>query len=116
MDCSKIENYLRELSRMCDHEGCEDCLIDELGYGSCIDTQAKFTAKCIAIVQRWSDEHPPKTYAQDFFEKFPNAPTWDEGHPKACLLLVYGGEAVTGRCESIPCSECWNRPIPEVEK
>lgn len=113
MDCSKIENYLRALSRICKHEGCEDCPIAELGNGGCIDIQAKFTAKCIAIVQEWSDEHPLKTYKQDFLEKFPKAKKSYDGTPNVCIEELYGEGVGIKDCEFKfdGCIECWNRSM-----
>ena len=67
-------------------------------FGICKLTYSKICAKdaekAIEIVQKWSDEHPKKTYAQDFFEKFPKAPkdkSAKSEYPDACRNLIYGG-------------------------
>lgn len=52
-----------------------------------------------------------KTYADDFFEKFPNAQKKPNGLPKTCRDLVYGMKDVycrTNCCSN--CSDCWNEP------
>ena len=58
------------------------------------------------------DEHPKKTYAQDFMEKFPDAPKCKSfnngGCPSACRMRIYGG-----KCPEIKCAECWNEPMEE---
>lgn len=38
----------------------------------------------------WREEHPQKTYKQDFLEKFPNAQVYDSGEPLASACNVYG--------------------------
>ena len=59
------------------------------------------------IVDKWVKEHPIKTYAMDFFEKFPNAKTYD-GDPLICLHNVHSelGDECCGDC-----LECWSREM-----
>ena len=38
----------------------------------------------VSLVEKWSKEHPQKTRAQDFFEKFPNAARAYKNIPRAC--------------------------------
>lgn len=66
----------------------------------------------ISMVQKWSDEHPLKTYAQDFFEKFPNALKDHEGVPNACLVDIYGSSF--DECYGC-CIDCWNKPMNDEE-
>lgn len=66
-----------EMARMCDaHTGCKGCPADKFGKCNIID----ITPELIDAVQKWSDEHPPKTYVQDFREKFPNCEWWDDAN------------------------------------
>ena len=65
----------------------------------------------IKIVEAWSKEHPVKTMAQDFFEKFPNAPKRIDGGPASCPWMC-------GYCEDdcrhfSKCIDCWNRHLEE---
>lgn len=121
MDCNKTINFLHELKRLCDtRDECvanaankEDCPM----FGICKLTYSKICAKdaekAIEIVQKWSDEQPKKTYAQDFFEKFPKAPkdkSFEGKCPWACRMGIYGGE-----CPHIECTECWNEPMNDEE-
>lgn len=55
---------------------------------------------------------PAKTYAMDFFGKFPDAPKDSDGMPKTCWQNVYGD----GRqyyCNYDMCANCWNREMKE---
>ena len=65
----------------------------------------------VEIMQKWSDEHPEKTYAQDFFEKFPKAQSDSDGTPCVCRRIIYGGNCdYTGACY-----RCWNEPMNDEE-
>ena len=126
MNCSKTINFLHELQRLCDSSGScigglynrEDCPMYNIcrqikKYGKVFD-ENKNAKKAIEIVQKWSNEHPNKTYAQDFFEKFPKAQSGSDGTPFVCRKEIYGGErpkfdcGYTGTCEN-----CWNEPMEE---
>ena len=60
------------------------------------------------IVDKWVAEHPIKTYAMDFFEKFPNAPRSSDGIPQSCWGYVYGDGKY---CDSAACIDCWNKEM-----
>lgn len=67
-----------------------------------------------AIIDKWCEEHPQKTYKQDFLEKFPNAQVYDSGEPLASACNVYGNVFA---CEGHLCGECWNAAMSdEAEK
>lgn len=124
MDCNKTINFLHELKRLCDsRDGCvanaankERCPM----FGVCEDALTRICAEdvktAIKTVQKWSDEHPEKTYAQDFFEKFPKAQrNWD-GTPFVCRKRIYGGihSATLEDCDyTRACYRCWNEPMEE---
>lgn len=119
IDCSKTENYLKEKARMtkcCIEIDCTGCPLSSNNNGKdcgCEDFQYLHTKEAITIVQKWSDEHPQKTYKDDFFEKFPNAPLAPrsaEKYPKVCRHLVYSERE---NCGSISCFDCWNEVMPE---
>ena len=126
MDYSKTIDFLSELKRLCDtRDECvanaankEDCPM----FGICKLTHSKTCAKdaekAIEIVQKWSDEHPRKTYAQDFFEKFPEAKPDKEGVPRMCRANCYGGScqhsAVSGAGPA-PCKDCWNEEMEAAD-
>lgn len=74
IDCSRTENYFAEKQRMTkkhklNHGGyacklnCTDCPLSHLNNGStmlCSDFERIYPEKAIAIIQKWSDEHPQK--------------------------------------------------------
>lgn len=77
MDISITENYFKEIKRACDlhrynnNSGfcCGDCPVSASCFGYIEDT------KDIDLkpLQKWSDEHPPKTRQSQFLEYYPNA-------------------------------------------
>ena len=65
--------------------------------------------KAEEIVRQWEAKHPQKTYAQDFFEKYPKAEKDKYGNPKPCRKDIYAG-----CCSDYDsCTECWNEPMEE---
>lgn len=124
MDCNKTINFLHELQRLCDSR--TRCIADAANeeqcpmVGRCEDALTKISiedaAKVIEILQKWSDEHPRKTYAQDFFEKFPKAQSNSDGTPFVCRERIYGGihSATLEDCDYTgACKNCWNEPMEE---
>ena len=128
MDCNKTINFLHELKRLCaSRDGCvadaankERCPM----FGICGDLPTRICDEdaeaAIEIVQKWSDEHPKKTYAQDFFEKFPKAKGGIDGTPFLCRQRIYGGVPLKGaewECEECDytgtCKDCWNEQMEE---
>ena len=114
IDCSKTVNFFDEYKRMCARENrlsCSKCPLSFIRNGTeygCATYIRLYPNKAVEIVQKWSDEHEHWTYAEDFFEKFPNAPEEDDGTPKSYWCDIYG----TGKCISHQhheCADCWNR-------
>lgn len=64
----------------------------------------------IAIAEKLNHK---RTYADDFFEKFPNAPKENDGEPIPCRDSVYGAKSAF--CVGKKCRDCWNEPMPEEE-
>lgn len=116
IDCKITENFLKEWNRMCDlyQSRCSACLMSSLHNEhevACTDFAVSHPAEAIAIVQKWSDEHPVKTIKDDFLEKYPKARMDAKDVPIICVNHL--GYCV--ECSDI-CSECWNRPLSEVQK
>lgn len=63
----------------------------------------KLAPICGSFVDEWTF---PKTYKEDFLEKFPNARTTKDNIPIVCRENVYGGILVVC-CNN--CLECWNQ-------
>lgn len=104
--------YLKEVDRLCDSiDDCEDCPIHRLRGALCHNKQMHSPEEAVEIVEKWSKENPQKTMMSDFFEKHPNAKSWEDGTPNACpYRLGYEEEAY---CENHTrdCKDCWNRPL-----
>lgn len=118
IDCSKTENFLRELSRAIKNcnTNCSKCVILPLCTGVlhphiCIEYILHSPEDTISIVQNWSDAHPIKTRLDDLKEKFP--------HAKNNVFAALVGPAMFGYCDNCnkcllekKCRlECWNEPL-----
>lgn len=124
IDCSKTENYFNEKLKMtkrtknglCEIK-CSNCPLcsNKNGEGlPCPEFEMYYPEKAIAIMQKWSDEHPQKTFLTELLENYPNAEL-DHGVPKVCLkkLGAVSGCAKTKKGDLyISCYSCWNQPIP----
>lgn len=106
--------FIKEKARMCDtYKGCIGCPIDEakgdrLACGWWVNDHIE---EAVAIVEKWSEEHPQKTLKDDFLEKYPKAEMYSTEEPYLCVMKLYG----TDRCLASNCRECWNKPLSEVE-
>lgn len=122
MDCNKTTNFLAELQRLCDSR--DRCIANAANkeqcpmFGFCEDALTRIgiedATKLIETIQKWSDEHPKKTYAQDFFEKFPKAQSKSDGAPFVCRKRIYGGihSIALEDCDyTRACYRCWNEPM-----
>lgn len=130
IDCSKTANYLSERLRMtkrskyngCDIK-CSECPLSYTNNGtsefmSCTTFEMYYPEKAIEVVQKWSDEHPQKTYLTEFLKNYPNAEL-DHGVPRVCLkkLGAVSGCAKTKKGDLyISCYRCWNQPVEGGEE
>lgn len=123
IDCSKTENYFAEKQRMtkkhklnegtyiCELE-CIDCPLSNLNNGigePCYDFETLYPKKAIEIVQRWSDEHPPKTYLSELLKNYPNAELLGDGTPKCLCPHQLGLKDIDDCRKHYTCAECWNQ-------
>lgn len=124
IDCSKTKNYFAEKQRMTKRAenglcklGCSNCPLcyvnNDKGQ-SCTAFEMLYPEKAIEAVQRWSDEHPQKTYLSELLKIFPNIPLSDDGTPKS-LCPFELGVTMTEKCNN-ECVECWNRIIEDGEE
>ena len=99
---------IKDLKRMCDsYKKCDDCPLNDMYCGDCVSTLPDSADE---IVDEWVKEHPIKTYAMDFFEKFPNAPKGEKGTPNICPHQIYPEIDANYRCCE-NCLKCWNREM-----
>ncbi|WP_296151997.1 hypothetical protein [Ruminococcus sp.] len=110
IDCSRTKNYLAEKQRMTKKHKPNN------GIGEpCFGLETLYPEKVIAIVQKWSDEHPQKTYLSEFLKHYPNAPLGDGGTPTGICPYELGLMGA-GDCRNDgDCVKCWNQPIEESE-
>ena len=97
---------IKDLKRMC--EFYKDCSKCELFATYDICRVCFLPDNIDEIVDKWAEEHPAKTYAMDFFEKFPNALKNECGRPNFCRTFIYGDEI---ECTEGGCDECWNQEM-----
>lgn len=121
IDCSKTENYLAEKKRMSKTTesgvckvGCAKCPFGSRNNGvgeCCTSFELHFPKKAIELVQKWSNEHPQRTYLTEFLEHYPNAELDENGIPKICRWKL-GLAAIKERnCVEGDCIKCWNQPV-----
>lgn len=102
---------IKDLKRMCkEHHYCIGCPIFYLE--GCM--LYRLPSNIDEIVNKWVDEHPVKTYAMDFFEKFPDAQRRTTGIPIPCIRAIYS-KIQDEKC-SAKCPKCWNREMKEGAK
>lgn len=96
---------IKDLKRMCAtyvDDDCDGCPLD-----CCTNLPCNMSNNADEIVDEWVKEHPAKTYAMDFFEKFPNAPKGKYGEPQICIKTMHGRGF---RCLD-DCIKCWNQEM-----
>lgn len=121
IDCSKTENFLAEKARMTKTNklgfcgiGCRKCPLhigDNGTMFTCTSLEKLYPKDAIAIVQRWSDEHQPKTYLTELLEKYPNVLLGDDGTPNFCPYRL-GSMNIDDCREDHNCVKCWSQSIP----
>ena len=113
--------YFKEKKRMlealggCKGENCNNCPFSSFKNGSdlaCLDFQKCYLEEAVAIVEKWSQEHPQKTMLHDFLEKHPKANLNNDGIPKGVCPYSLGYEEEQAWCDG-RCAKCWNRPLEE---
>ncbi len=126
IDCSKTENYLAEKKRMvkitdigvCEIK-CNNCPLSQKNNGKgrlCVDYELHYPKQAIEVVQRWSDEHPPKTYLSEFLKHYPNVQLYDAGIPKGICPYRLGLMSIDDCRKEHNCVECWNQIIEDGEE
>lgn len=126
IDCFKTENYLAEKKRMskttesgvCKVE-CTNCLLSSYNNGDgicCTDFEMLYPKKAIEIVQKWSNEHPQKTFLTEFLKNYPNVQLYDAGIPKDICPYHLGLMNKDDCRKDHYCLGCWNQPIKDGEE
>ena len=125
IDCTKTTNYFSEKKRMGRQASgvcklrCTDCPMGMRNNGigvTCSDFESSYPEQAIEIVQKWSDEHPQKTYLTELLKIFPNTPLKDDGTPKNICLYELGATSLDNCEVDNACAKCWNQPIKDGKK
>ena len=105
--------FIEERSRMCKlfSPGCEGCRIDEAKpvMSECVLWMIENPEKAVEIVERWSQEHPPKTRQAVFLEQWPEAALDKYGVVRLCPVDISAAYRDTdGYCKSPEkqCKDC----------
>lgn len=114
---------------MCGRNICFECPLSSNSNGKnkvCRAFENNYPSEAIEIVQKWSDEHPPKTLLTEFLERYPNAKMNGDGFPSniiPCSLgLIERKDICKNRCLYFydkgrrPCYDCWNTLVEESEE
>lgn len=111
----EFKQAMQVIKRICAaRDGCEKCELELNCPFATVPSDHDYD-KAEAVLAKWAEEHPEKTIADDFFEKFPKAPRDDKNTPYTCAKDC--GYSKPPYCERVPfnCDKCWRRPLEEVE-
>ena len=92
IDCTKTTNYFTEKLRMTKRTKnglckikCSNCPLCSNNNGeglSCPTFEMYYPEKAVKAEQRWSDEHPQKTYLSELLKYYPKVELNNKGLPK----------------------------------
>lgn len=131
IDCNITKNYFNEKRRMTKKHklnggayicklDCSDCPLSSLNNDAtdrmtCSEFEILCPEQAIKVVQRWSDEHPPKTYLTELLKNYPNISLEDNVTPNFCPYRL-GLMSIDDCRKDHNCVECWNQPIEGGEE
>lgn len=122
IDCTKTTNYFNEKLRMTKRTKngtckikCSNCPLSSENNGTsegllCGGFEMYYPEKAVKAVQKWSDEHPQKTFLTELLKIFPNTTLDDDGTPESVCPYDLGLKDIDN-CDK-GCVECWNQPMP----
>lgn len=110
--------YLKEKMRLTDGCAieCIECPLDARNNGlrqNCEAFQLECPEKAVALVQKWAEEKPVKTFLSDLLEKHPKTPLDPDSTPNMCPHDL-GYCKNRDDCPPKPeggCFGCWSRPL-----
>lgn len=107
-------DFLNEFNRMCKYHkkdnNCTICpLYDQNAYVLCSDIKDYDPEYVLDVVEKWSKEHPKRTYLSVLLEKFPKT-NLNNGIPRFCTHSL--GFDHCPVCID-DCKTCWNREYKE---
>ena len=93
---------LYELQEHCRNNDCDTCCLNER------ECYCRFIQHS---PDAWNIKKP-KTYKEDFLEKFPNAAKNEYGTLCSCRALIYDGSLFCNN-RGLNCEKCWNQIMEE---
>lgn len=127
IDCNITTNYFNERTRMtkADKDGacrikCVNCPLSRYNNDTnytiyCTELERYHSEEAVAIVQKWSDENPQRTYLSEFLKHYPNVQLYDTGIPKGICPYHLGLMSIDDCRKDHNCIACWNQPIEDGE-
>ena len=100
--------FVKEWKRMCrSSKTCLSCSIGKSAGVStvCSNVVKEEPEKYVAIVEKWSAEHPMKMRQSEFLKMFPNAPLRENGSIAICPLDV-DRYAKCSQKQGLRCPDC----------
>ena len=95
-----VLNFFREFRRMC--KASRDCTKCQY-HGDKCDNAIELFEKTVAVVEKWSQEHPRKTRQDVFMEHYPDA-AMDNGVLRVCPRKIYKSANIN--CNITTCYLC----------
>ena len=127
IDCTKTTNYFNEKLRMTKRTKngickikCSNCPLSSKNNGTsegllCGGFEMYYPEKAVKAVQKWSDEHPQRTYLSELLKNYPNISLEDNGTPNFCPYRL-GLMSIDDCRKDHNCVKCWNQPIEDGEE
>lgn len=122
IDCNITKNYIHERKRMCHKNSCDVCPLSSFSNGTnkiCRVFENDYPSKAIKIVQKWGNEHPPKTLLTEFLKHYPKTELNSVGCPNIapCELgiIKLKDECKYKSVYCFQCKNCWNTLIDDEE-
>lgn len=109
--------FLKKKRRMCSGGNCDRCSLrvgnNGTDYG-CRTFVEKYPEAAVAVVEKWSAEHPVKTRQSEFMKLFPDVEL-EDNIIKICPCMV--DTKIKDKCYSLsPCYDCRKKYwLEEVE-
>lgn len=112
--------FLNEVKRMCEFYtkgyDCDDCPLCKKDGLLCDISELSYDkhTQVLSLVEKWSKEHPKRTYLSVLLEKFPKTVLNEFGIPSFCPSYLGFKEFQDARCgEYERCENCWNKEYKE---
>ena len=110
--------YLKERIRMCSSLNCCKCPLcaenNEMRV-NCQEAEKNHTEEAVAIVEKWSAEHPVKTRQSEFLKMFSNA-EMRNGFILICPKKIDQNSVTSEECAKNVCLNCMRQYwLEEVE-